>query len=106
MDQPFSPLAKELFEVQRYPEIRDGTNGPPIRPYDVAGWTLPMQMGVETAVVAQPVTAAQRQSLRLITTPEQAPAVLTGTGPSYVLSRNMNNSFAAMNAAFIRRAPG
>ena len=54
MDQPFSPLVKELFETQQYPDLRE-SNGPPIRPYDVAGWTLPMQMGVNVDAVLQPL---------------------------------------------------
>ena len=40
MDQPFAGLVKELFEPQVYPALTQ-------RPYDVTGWTLPMQMGVE-----------------------------------------------------------
>jgi len=31
MDQPFSPLVKELFEPQQYPDLRQFPNGPPIR---------------------------------------------------------------------------
>src|ERR1035438_2011405 len=57
MDQPFSPLVKELFEKQQWPDLRATPNGPPQRPYDVAGWTLPLQMGVEVAVVSAPLTA-------------------------------------------------
>ena len=37
-DQPYGAHVKDLFEVQRYPK------GAP--PYDIAGWTLPMLMGV------------------------------------------------------------
>src|SRR5260370_28749217 len=66
MDQPFSPLVKELFEPQQYPDLRQFPNGPPIRPYDVAGWTLPMQMGVEVATVSQPLSASQRSAFRRI----------------------------------------
>ncbi|MCU1260129.1 MAG: hypothetical protein JWO80_3014, partial [Bryobacterales bacterium] len=29
MDQPFSPLVKELFEAQHYPDLRTAPNGPP-----------------------------------------------------------------------------
>src|SRR5262249_15935093 len=52
MDQPFAPLAKELFEAQRYPDLRESPNGAPILPYDVAGWNLPMQKGVEGSAAA------------------------------------------------------
>ncbi|MDZ4801852.1 MAG: M14 family metallopeptidase [Bryobacteraceae bacterium] len=45
--QPFRGYLVDLMEPQKYPEIRSGTTGPTKRPYDVAGWTLPMQMGVK-----------------------------------------------------------
>ena len=39
MDQPFSPMAKELFERQKYPDAarRDGTSKAVDLPYDVTG---------------------------------------------------------------------
>lgn len=46
MKQPYRACAKALLEVQHYPERRLYPGGPAERPYDVAGWTLPMQMGV------------------------------------------------------------
>ncbi len=45
--QPFRPYLVDLMEPQKYPEIRAGTTGPTKKPYDVAGWTLSMNMGVE-----------------------------------------------------------
>ena len=95
MDQPFSPLVKELFEAQHYPELREGPNGPPIRPYDVAGWTLPMQMGVEIVSVVQP--GMSREGLKLINKIDPIPGGIEGTGGIYLLSRKSNNSFAALN---------
>jgi hypothetical protein len=44
--QPFRGYLVDLMEPQRYPELRTGSSGPTKRPYDIAGWTLPMQMGV------------------------------------------------------------
>ena len=97
MDQPFSPLVKELFETQQYPDLRQFPNGPPIRPYDVAGWTLPMQMGVETAVVTEPLSESQRASLKRIDRAELPDSTVDGTGPVFVLSHQANASFAAVN---------
>src|SRR6185369_5150393 len=99
MDQPFSPLVKELFEAQQWPDLRTSPNGPPTRPYDVAGWTLPMQMGVEVASVLKPVTAQQRTALRLIDGAIAAPGAVQGTGTVFTLSRNTNASFKVLNEA-------
>lgn len=52
--QPFRAYLVDLMEVQRYPEIRAGQAGPTKRPYDIAGWTLPFQMGVKVDRVNEP----------------------------------------------------
>jgi hypothetical protein len=49
--QPYRANVQALFERQIYPDRLAG--GAPERPYDVAGWTLPMQMGVEAYPVAR-----------------------------------------------------
>jgi hypothetical protein len=46
MSQPYKPYAQALLEKQKYPNIRQYSGGPPVPPYDNAGWTLPLQMGV------------------------------------------------------------
>jgi hypothetical protein len=53
MTQPFRAYAKTLLEKQDYPVRRAAPNQPPERPYDVAGWTLPWQMGVQVNRVEQ-----------------------------------------------------
>ena len=100
MDQPFSPLVKELFETQKYPELRESPNGPPIRPYDVTGWTLPLQMGVHVAPVLQPVSAAERAALTRVAKFAPPAGRVEGAGVSYVFSHRPNASFKAINALF------
>src|SRR5215207_8788670 len=56
LDQPYRAHAKDLLEVQKFPRMEQWPGGPPERPYDVAGWTLPMQMGVNVVQIDQPLT--------------------------------------------------
>jgi zinc carboxypeptidase len=97
MDQPYAGLVKELFEVQIYPELRQSPNGPPIKPYDVSGWTLPMQMGVDVDGVLQPVAAEQRANLRTLTQFTMPDGTVQGAGPVYLVSHQANSSFRALN---------
>ncbi len=53
MAQPARAFAKTLLERQVYPVRRLAPNLPPERPYDVAGWTLPAQMGVRVDQIDQ-----------------------------------------------------
>jgi hypothetical protein len=46
MAQPFRAYAKTLLEKQEYPVRRSAQGAALDRPYDVAGWTLPLQMNV------------------------------------------------------------
>ena len=52
LNQPQRNNVQALFERQAYPN-RINANGEAEVPYDVAGWTLPLQMGVETYTVTQ-----------------------------------------------------
>jgi len=45
--QSFRPFLVDLMEKQEYPNQYLYPGGPPKPPYDLAGWTLPMQMGVQ-----------------------------------------------------------
>ncbi len=52
MAQPFRAHAKDLLEIQHYPRRALWPGGPPEEPYDVTGWTLPLQMGVSVTSLA------------------------------------------------------
>jgi hypothetical protein len=68
-DQEFGAFARQLLNVQKYPDLRQYPGGPPLRPYDAAGWTLPLQMGVRVVPVTAPLAADVRASMRLLGPP-------------------------------------
>jgi hypothetical protein len=56
--QAFRAHLIDLMEPQVYPLRLLYEGGPPEPPYDLAGWTLPLQMGVEVARIEEPFTAS------------------------------------------------
>ena len=65
LNQPQRSNVLALFEPQIYPNRLTG-QGEAERPYDVAGWTLPLQMGIEApAVVAIRESASERKLTQL-----------------------------------------
>ena len=67
LNQPYRQNVMALFEPQAYPD-RIAATGEAERPYDVAGWTLPLMMGVESRAVISLREAANERKLTLIQT--------------------------------------
>jgi hypothetical protein len=65
LQQPARSNIRALFEPQAYPERRTG-RGDIERPYDVAGWTLPLQMNVEAYAVTEIREAPEQRVLSLV----------------------------------------
>jgi hypothetical protein len=63
MDQEYSELVRTLFEVQDYPDLREYEGGPPMRPYDVSGWTLPYQFDVRVVEAGSPLSTEVRAAM-------------------------------------------
>ena len=81
-DQAFAALAREVLDVQEYPDIREYAGGPPDQPYDAAGWTLPIAMGVRTVAARTPLSADLRSALRSLgagASPSLKPTPYDGT---------------------------
>ena len=92
--QAFRPYLVDLMEVQSYPDKRAFPGGPPVPPYDLAGWTLPMQMGLNVDKITDEFKAkteviTDRATIR----PGKAKAGSYGYG----LSAKNNHSYKAVN---------
>ncbi|GAB3491831.1 M14 family metallopeptidase [Spirosoma knui] len=92
--QAFSPYVVDLMEKQVHPNQRLYPGGPPIPPYDLAGWTLPMQMGVSVAKTSSPFKA-ETELIKGLAPVVAGQAASASYG--YLLSRNQNASVMAVN---------
>lgn len=95
VNQPQKNNVLSLFERQVYPN-RLNANGEAEPPYDVAGWTLPLQMGVEYETVWEIKEAEDaKRSLRPIENIDQVRAALnlpTGAGAFSKFSNPLKGS--------------
>ena len=63
MAQEFGELARQLLDVQEYPDLRESPDGPLEQPYDAAGWTLPYQMELDVIAAMSPLTSEVKNAL-------------------------------------------
>ena len=93
--QAFRPYLLDLMEKQDYPTRFQYPGGPPDTPYDLAGWTLPMQMGVDVAKIAEPFDVSTEKVTGKVDYYEGG---LNRNGSyGYALNINTNASVAATN---------
>jgi hypothetical protein len=94
--QPYRAYVKTLLERQSYPARRASTTAAPERPYDVAGWTLPLQMGVHVITVER---TFQPPSLTRVLESTVAPADVWGERkPAYwIIDGRGNGAALAVN---------
>lgn len=93
--QAFRPHLMDLFEPQDHPNDFAYPGGPPVRPYDAAGWTLAFTMGVQFDRLLDDFTgpfAAVPYGEK-----QTATASLPSGGSGYVLDGRSNASFLAVN---------
>ncbi|HUF30670.1 MAG TPA: M14 metallopeptidase family protein [Gemmatimonadaceae bacterium] len=94
--QAFRPHILDMFEPQDHPNDFPYPGGPPKPPYDNAGWTVAMQMGVDfdriLDVVQGPLVRLDSMAVTPAGTVARAP-----DGGGYVLSAAMNDAYRAVN---------
>ena len=72
--QPYGKFVSEMMEPQRYPEVRLQAGAGILRPYDVATWTLPLQMGVTVERTVMPDATTRVTEVR----PERKEVIARG----------------------------
>ncbi len=93
--QPFRPYLVDLLEPRKYPDLKTSAAK---RPYDIAGWTLPLQMGVTVARIDGRFEAALTPATQF-----RSEGSVTGAGTALLLDHRENASFLA-TAFFLDRS--
>jgi hypothetical protein len=96
MAQPFRNYAKDLLEPQTYPMRPTRPGEVPARPYDVTGWTLPLQMGVETSKIDKPFEA-QLEKLSGVPQMKGEMVVAKRGGAGFVVASGPNSKATLTN---------
>ncbi len=94
--QPYRNHLKDMMERQKYPDRRQYPGGPAEPPYDVAGWTLPLQMGVRSVEVVAPFEAKLTRIDGPIRFEPQPPRVSQSGVVGWAIGRSSNADAAAI----------
>jgi hypothetical protein len=107
--QPYRNNVVALFEKQKYPEKRRSPGGPLEQPYDVTGWTLPLQMGVQyfacsqeiKDLAADTINAFMPSSFRRLFAANSSPE----KGGHFIISPNSLDAYKLVNRLLKKNQP-
>lgn len=95
-NQAFRPQVLDMFEPQDHPHDVAYPGGPPVRPYDAAGWTLALQMGVSFDRVMEDFQAPlDKLPHGELLSPGSYPVPSSKQG--YVINAKANDAFVVVN---------
>jgi hypothetical protein len=94
--QAFRPHVLDMFEPQDHPNDLRYPGGPPIPPYDNAGWTLAYQMGIEFDRILEPFDGPF-EVLADVQAPPPGRVVAAIGATGFLLSHETNDAFVAVN---------
>ena len=93
LSQAYRPFIIDILSPQIYPDRRLYPGGPPEPSFDITGWTLPYQMGVDVVEVKNSFTADLSPVLKA----EPPKGSLQGKGKKYIIDHNVIDSYRAVN---------
>jgi hypothetical protein len=96
-DQAFRPQILDMFEAQDHPDDFKYPGGPPIPPYDVTGYTLAFQMGVQADREYAAFDGPFAEVSTDLAVP--VPGAITGVAKplGYLVSHEYNDAFTLTN---------
>ena len=94
--QAFRPHLIDMFEPQDHPNDFQYPGGPPIPPYDNAGWTLAFQMGVAFTRVLDGIDGPLEALTEVV---KPAPGTVTSAAgvTGYAIAHRQNDAFTVVN---------
>ncbi|MBV9759945.1 MAG: peptidase [Acidobacteriaceae bacterium] len=95
--QAFRPHILDMFEPQDHPNDFRYPGGPPTPPYDVTGYTLAFQMGVQFDRVLEAFDGPFERVEGLLAPPPGRVIKGPARGEGYLVSHRVNNSFILVN---------
>jgi hypothetical protein len=106
-DQAFRPHVIDMFEPQDHPNDFLYEGGPPIPPYDNAGWTLAYQMGVQFDRMLDDSFKAPMEVIDAwnLPAPEGWIAMPRWAPEGYIFSPTQNDAFTAVNRLLAAGVP-
>jgi len=104
-NQAFRPHVIDMFEPQDHPDNIPSPGAPPTPPYDHAGWTLAYQMGIEFDRILDGFTGPFEE-VKDWNLPAPAGSVGASRGGGYLVSREVLNTFDAVNRLVANGAAG
>ena len=101
--QAFRAHVLDLMEPQDYPNDIPYPGGPPKAPYDNAGYTLAMQMGVRYDRMLEGFECPCARITDPLTKPPVAASLPAARG--YLISRSINDGYLAVNRLLAAKVP-
>lgn len=95
--QAYRPFVMDMFEPQDHPNDFAYPGGPPIPPYDVAGWTLVKQMGVEADAIAEGFDGPFEVVTSVLEAPRAEKVSGVANPAGYLVSHKLNDATILTN---------
>ncbi len=95
--QAFRAHVLDMFEPQDHPNDFQYPGGPPIPPYDSAGWTLALQMGITFDRVLDAFDVPSLQAIADVVKPAPGTVTDAAGATGYVVSHHVNDAVIAVN---------